>query len=182
MRVTISRAIVVSTAIFIAGSTVAPPEIPFSQIRSTGFSSLIVSPLLANISETASLNASAFSISPSRKQRINYSTKSFVDKDYVFMQKKRSFHQLLKSRATYLTNLPLIGDDWISGGSKAPESHICQVATNFLHKFERYIFANKATPEIPKLVLGPIPSGGVGIELITSSNSLYINFVKRQYI
>lgn len=95
---------------------------------------------------------------------------------------RSAFHNLLVSRAAYLEGLPLIGDNWISGEAKAPTQEVCSYAKVLLERFEQFLITNSSNPEYPKLVLGPIPSGGVGIELTTNLDGLYIQLYNDQKI
>jgi len=79
---------------------------------------------------------------------------------------KLAFHELIQSRLQYLAGLPQIGNSWISGQAAAPVIRICQVAQGFLAGLERRLFSNHAKPSYPKIVMGPIPTGGVGLEFI----------------
>jgi len=85
------------------------------------------------------------------------------------------FHELISSRLGYLRGLPNIGDQWISGRATAPSPQSCQLAIEFLAGLERHIFATQAKPSFPKLVMGPIPAGGVSLEL-TARRSSYLHF------
>lgn len=105
-----------------------------------------------------------------------FSSYSGID-DYLNVSRdKLMFCQQIESRVAYLNNLPSIGDNWISGGANAPSSEVCSAAARFLKHYQRHMFANNARPEIPKLIMGPIPSGGVGLELETSVRTVYVNF------
>lgn len=96
--------------------------------------------------------------------------------DYVDTSKQKSeFSKLIASRCLYLKGLHTIGDEWISGKSKAPDRDICFASRMFLENFERALFAKESKPEIPRIILGPIPSGGVGLEIITTVKSVYLH-------
>lgn len=96
---------------------------------------------------------------------------------YITIAKEKvEFSRLLTDRKSYLSSLDEIGSDWISGNAEPPSTEICLACKKFLHTFERNIFSKYASPEIPKLVMGPIPSGGVGIEFYWSKNNLYLSF------
>jgi uncharacterized phage-associated protein len=92
-----------------------------------------------------------------------------------YSRQKLEFHNLILSRATYLESLPQIGDAWISGKASAPSDRVCATAKAFLCGMERQMFSAKAKPAIPKIIMGPIPSGGVSLE-ITASFALYLHF------
>lgn len=87
---------------------------------------------------------------------------------------KLQFHNLVSLRAKYLRELPRIGDSWISGKATAPLERTSEVAANFLEGFERKLFSNYAKPELPKLIMGPIPSGGISLEFV-STRTTFIN-------
>lgn len=99
---------------------------------------------------------------------------SFDDYKAVADQKLQ-FHELILSRLQYLSGLPQIGNAWISGPAAAPTVRTCEVAHGFLAGLERQLFSNQARPIYPKLIMGPIPAGGVSIEL-TSTNAMYLHF------
>ena len=90
-------------------------------------------------------------------------------------EQKFKFHELIISRLKYLSELPQIGNQWISGSAAAPTVRICEVAYGFLAGLERQLFSNHARPFHPKLIMGPIPTGGVSIEL-TSTVAMYLHF------
>lgn len=96
--------------------------------------------------------------------------------DYLELaQQKYNFHNLIAQRNQYLNTLPTIGTEWISGSATSPSVQICKLAKDFLSHLERFVFASAAKPEIPKLVLGPLPAGGVSIELSIKKATLYVN-------
>ena len=97
--------------------------------------------------------------------------------DYLQLaQQKYNFHTLIAQRNQYLGTLPSIGNEWISGNAQSPSVQVCKLAKDFLSHLERFVFASSAKPEIPKLILGPLPAGGVSVELSTSKSTLYVNF------
>lgn len=104
--------------------------------------------------------------------------KNFDDHEqYIDVAKEKvEFSRLLFKRKEYLSLLPNIGEDWISGGSVAPSEDICSACKQFLHSFKRRLFSLYAKPDIPNILMGPIPTGGVGIELHLQSKNLYLHF------
>ncbi|MEZ8370213.1 Panacea domain-containing protein [Vibrio splendidus] len=97
--------------------------------------------------------------------------------DYVqSAEAKLGFLTLISARQEYLTNLPSLGENWISGGAEAPAKEICEACIKFLRYFTKSLFSTHAVPTIPKLVMGPIPSGGVGIELHSENKNVYVSF------
>lgn len=108
----------------------------------------------------------------------NFST----HEDYLTASRnKLEFHNLILARSAYLDSLPQIGDAWISGRAAAPIERVCATAKAFLCGMERQIFSTKAKPTMPKLVMGPIPSGGVSLE-ITASFVLYLHFHNNEQV
>ncbi|SIS44551.1 Panacea domain-containing protein [Neptunomonas antarctica] len=96
---------------------------------------------------------------------------------YIKIAKEKvEFSNLIDKRTAYLSSLDEIGDDWISGVSVAPTKEICDECKKFLNIFRRDLFAKNAVPKIPKLLLGPIPTGGVGIELHLENKNIYLHF------
>lgn len=89
-------------------------------------------------------------------------------------EQKYNFHELIQSRIKYLTNLPKIGNAWISGQATAPTERTSEVAAAFLSGLERKLFSNSAKPIYPRLIMGPIPTGGVSLEFV-SSITTYLN-------
>lgn len=87
---------------------------------------------------------------------------------------KRMFNSLIAQRTDYLSTLPALRAGWISGDSSAPSEEVCSAAISFLQDFEKFIFSRHAKPVIPNLVLGPIPTGGVGVELSNGDSGLYV--------
>jgi uncharacterized phage-associated protein len=97
------------------------------------------------------------------------------DEYKVIADQKLQFHELIQARLQYLAGLPQIGNAWISGQAAAPTNRTCEVAHGFLTGLERQLFSNQAKPIYPKLIMGPIPTGGVTLEL-TSRNAMYLHF------
>lgn len=96
--------------------------------------------------------------------------------DYkIIADQKLEFHELIKSRLQYLSGLPQIGNSWISGQAAAPSVRTCEVARGFLAGLERQMFSNNPKPIYPKIVMGPIPTGGVSLEF-TTNKAVYIHF------
>jgi uncharacterized phage-associated protein len=96
---------------------------------------------------------------------------------YLLVAKSKiEFSRLISKRKDYLMSLSDIGNDWISGHSIEPSEEICKECISFLDTFEKKLFTSQAIPTIPKLLLGPIPSGGVGIEFHFENKGLYLHY------
>lgn len=86
------------------------------------------------------------------------------------------FVQMLQSRLEYLDSLHGLPGDWISGESVAPNSAAIGGAKALLYMLGGLV--KSLEPEdVPKLVIAPIPSGGLGITIQTEngkfSTSIY---------
>jgi hypothetical protein len=89
------------------------------------------------------------------------------------------FSQLVAVRKEYLDTLPTLNENWISGNSVLPSQAVIEETKKLLDAFNSYLIWKKrqgAQIDIPKLVMGPIPSGGIGVEFHKNGeNALYIN-------
>ena len=89
------------------------------------------------------------------------------------------FHQLVAIRKEYLDMLPLIGENWISGNSFPPSLEVIDKSKKLLDDFNNYLVRKKRQQtqiDIPILVMGPIPTGGIAVEFhVNSVNALYIS-------
>lgn len=110
--------------------------------------------------------------------------KNFDDyEQYIEIAKEKvEFSKLLTNRIQYLSSLHEVGSDWISGRSVAPTEDICVACSQFIKTFERSLFSTHATPKIPKILMGPIPTGGVGIELYLENKNLYLHFHNNEMV
>jgi len=96
--------------------------------------------------------------------------------DYLAVaERKLMFNSLIKQRIDYLDKLPTLRNDWISNDSAAPSTEVCKIASSFLRDFEKFVLAEKPRSDDTKLVLGPIPTGGVGIELSRNGHGLFVS-------
>jgi len=87
---------------------------------------------------------------------------------------KIKFMKLLEHRKIYLRNLPEIGTEWTSGTAKAPNETVCQASIQVLDSLRNVMFSKHPKPAFPKLVMGPIPVGGITIELSFSNRNSYM--------
>jgi len=89
------------------------------------------------------------------------------------------FNQLVNDRKEYLGKLPKLNENWISGKSSLPSGEVIEKSKNLLDDFNNYLIRKKRQNmqiDIPKLVMGPIPTGGIGVEFhVNSENALYVN-------
>lgn len=80
-----------------------------------------------------------------------------------------TFNRLIKKRIEYLDELENLNDDWITGKSIAPNKYVLELSKDLLLDVSKLISEYKYLP-IPKLLIGPIPTGGLSIEFIVSEN------------
>ena len=89
------------------------------------------------------------------------------------------FNQLVAIRKEYLVMLTSLDENWISGKSSLPSHEVIKKSKNLLDDFNNYLVRKKKQKiqiDIPRIVIGPIPTGGIGVEFhINSENALYIS-------
>lgn len=76
---------------------------------------------------------------------------------------------MISFNINYLNSLENLGDEWICGNSKAPEQDVIEQGKRLL-KCLRF---NKNL--IIKILVGPIPNGGISFELKTEEKTLLLN-------
>jgi hypothetical protein len=85
------------------------------------------------------------------------------------------FDLLISARTEYLDGLRLLPSGWISGGGVRPDEFSIQAAKEFLTTIRRRLLL-EGRSRTPNLVMGPIPSGGITIELHDSpQDGMYLN-------
>jgi len=111
-----------------------------------------------------------------RGNRVIAQTSPFTDYDeYVWIAKSKiEFMELLERRKIYLRDLPEIGTEWTSGTAEAPNETVCQAAIQVLDSLRSVIFSKYPKPTRPKLVMRPVPVGGVTIELSYGDRNSYM--------
>ena len=83
------------------------------------------------------------------------------------------FKSFVEKRIKYLDKLNNL-DNWISGESVSPTMDSIEYSKYFLEEFKNWLYANKNIP-VPKVIMGPIPAGGISLELRPNSeNGLFI--------
>ncbi len=84
------------------------------------------------------------------------------------------FMHLVRRRLDYLESLRELGDNWISGESKQPNDATIDAAIDLLVHFATWYGRKNAGKLLhlpPKLVMGPIPSGGISIEWVLDDHT-----------
>ena len=85
------------------------------------------------------------------------------------------FDGVLADRLSYLDRLPSIGDGWISGPSVAPSEGAVRISKRVL-SLVRTKLSRVSNMYAPKLIMGPIPTGGVSLEFRDDEdNAIYVS-------
>jgi hypothetical protein len=93
------------------------------------------------------------------------------------------FSKLVDDRKNYLNQLLNLPDNWISGKSNIPNQYAVNTGQKILNGFLSYLNLKKESVFIPKLIIGPIPSGGISIELHRDSGiALYFNIFNNENV
>jgi len=107
-----------------------------------------------------------------------YANKKSEEGTYWY-DKLSGFYQMVVSRKEYLDGLPSLGENWISGNSSPPSREVIENSKKLLDTFNSYLVRKKQQGmqiDVPKLVIGPIPSGGVGVEFhANNEKAIYIS-------
>lgn len=123
----------------------------------------------------------SYNIKGNSKNIFNYSNlnNNFIPETEWKNKSLVVFGELINNRKEYLTSLPSLNKNWISGNSHLPNNEVIDISKKILDDFIRFLNKKKAEQisfQIPKLIMGPIPSGGIGMEFhINPENALYIN-------
>lgn len=86
----------------------------------------------------------------------------------------KSFRNFISVRKDYLESLYGL-EDWISGNAESPSREVIDNSKNILDSFRNWISAQHNIP-FPKIIMGPMPSGGITVEFRPNSKSgMFIN-------
>jgi len=109
-----------------------------------------------------------------------------IEESTCWYDKLASFYQLVVSRKKYLDMLPSLGENWISGNSSLPSRAVIEKSKKLLDAFNSYLVWKKQQGtqiDVPKLVMGPIPTGGIGVEFhVNSENALYVSIYNNDMV
>ncbi len=76
----------------------------------------------------------------------------------------QNFASLVASRCNYLKGLVDLESDWVSGGSAIPSLSAIYLSQALLLYIRTKVIRRELSV-IPKVIMGPIPSGGITVEL-----------------
>ena len=119
----------------------------------------------------------------------------------LFYSQLNAFEQIVEKRIHYLDSLCSLDDNWIMGKSEKPNLDVISTAKNILIEFVTYLkrsfiarenikklsfnenmFSLTSVydyfPKIPKLIMGPGPSGGITLEFhADQSTALFVTLM-----
>ncbi|HKI45880.1 MAG TPA: hypothetical protein VKA08_11170 [Balneolales bacterium] len=91
------------------------------------------------------------------------------------------FNVFINKRKEYLDTLEGL-DNWISGESEAPNRKAIDDSKFILDSFKNWLSARFEIP-IPKIIMGPIPTGGITLELRPDKfNGMFISIMNDEEI
>lgn len=102
----------------------------------------------------------------------------FSNLDDIQNLNNQSFKAFIANRMDYIEGLKYLGKNWISGQSFPPNETSIAIGKEILEYLEQWyinetMFLNVS---IPSVIMGPIPSGGLSIEISPQQDrKLYIN-------
>ena len=109
-----------------------------------------------------------------QNSKISFFEKIKTEDNWAIVE-KQNFALLLMNRKKYLDSLSSLNNNWINGKSEIPSQISLSVGKRFLSDLTRLIL-NKRNLPIPKIIIGPIPSGGICFELhINENNAMYVS-------
>ena len=76
----------------------------------------------------------------------------------------QNFASLVSNRYSYLEGLLDLGPDWVSGGAVKPSSSAIILSQALLLYIRKKVVSEELSL-IPRIIMGPIPSGGMIVEL-----------------
>lgn len=94
------------------------------------------------------------------------------------------FNQIIDTRKIYIHGLKNLDEDWISGGGAKPDEENIEFSSNLLEEIRiKYIAELVNFFKMPKLIMGPIPSGGLSFEFrMSNESSIYINVYNKKKV
>jgi len=91
----------------------------------------------------------------------------------------RVFCNTIEKRNDYLDELKDLSSEWISGRSEVPSEGSIALTKSLLCTFKNWLLASSRATRIknvPKIVMGPIPTGGLAIEFHSNeTNALFVS-------
>lgn len=92
----------------------------------------------------------------------------------IEIRELEQFANVLDRRISYLDSLQTLEQNWISGGADTPSAKVIMISKSLLY-FIKNQAIYRSIRQAPRVVLGPLPSGGICIEMhSTSDNAIYV--------
>jgi len=111
-------------------------------------------------------------------KRVDYFNSESVK--YFHLQQ---FNILIENRLTYVDSLKELPEDWISGHSIAPNEKVITKGRDFLKEFKKRMPYLYLGCRIPKILMGPIPDGGISFTFIVDEdNKLFFRILNEKII
>lgn len=107
------------------------------------------------------------------------SSSSYFNKKNTDFEFSNIFHDFINSRLDYLEKLKHIGDNWINGNSVQPPINTIDIAKVLLKNIRTWFSSENCKMVMPpRIIMSPIPKGGVSIELYINDE---LNFLINIY-
>ena len=97
-------------------------------------------------------------------------------------ESKHPLHQLISKLNLYLVSLYNLGPGWISGTAEAPESRAIELMKDLLHSLDQAIILKSNWNKSARLLMAPLPAGGVSLELNLDKISISVNISNQETI
>ena len=111
-----------------------------------------------------------------------FSTFSDTEEYNDYISNRQKYASLIDSRKSYLQELVNLGDNWLSSESIAPNTESISLASKILTS-SKSILNNTRKMNIPGLIMGPLPKGGISIELVKNdTNKLYVTIHHENFV
>lgn len=82
------------------------------------------------------------------------------------INRAKSFSEFISARTQYLNSLKTLGNDWMSSPSLQPTEESISLSKDLLASLNHWYTHSGYTNFVyPKVIMGPTPSGGVGMEI-----------------
>ena len=94
----------------------------------------------------------------------------------------RHFASLVSNRFSYLGGLQNLEPDWVSGGAVKPSSSAIFLSKALLASIRKKVISEEVSI-IPRIVMGPVPSGGIIVELhADEDNAINVTITNEDHV
>jgi hypothetical protein len=109
----------------------------------------------------------------------------FANQPSLLETEAQNFKAFISNRKNYIDRLKFLGPNWINGKSLPPNESAIKIGNEILGYLEEWYSTEKPICyySFPQVIMGPIPSGGLTIEIIPQGNvKLFINIYNDENI